>query len=69
MNLLVPQKIRECGYLSGYKLIKSLCFMQLVTEYYKVIKNSYIVYIYGVSNRVSFGPPEQYPEDFYAVSI
>jgi hypothetical protein len=43
--------------------------MQLVTEYYKVIKNSYIVCICGVSNRPSFRPPEQYPEDFYAVSI
>ena len=43
--------------------------MQLVTEYNKVIKNYYIVCICGVSNRLTFGPPEQYPEDFYAVSI
>ena len=27
MNLLVPQKAREYGYLSEYELIKSLYFM------------------------------------------
>jgi hypothetical protein len=43
--------------------------MQLVAEYHKVIKNSHTVRICGVSNRLSFGPPEQYPEDFYAMSI
>jgi hypothetical protein len=69
MNHLVPKKAREYGYLREYELIKSLCFMQLVTEHYEVISNSYNAYICGVSNRLSFGPPEQYPENCYAVSI
>jgi hypothetical protein len=65
MNLLVPQKAREYGFLCEYKLIKSISFMQLVAEYYKVITNSYIVYICDVSNRLSFGQPKRYPENFF----